>query len=233
MKQTIRLCVISTLIMLAMPALSSWAAPQPAHAAVQVPDTNALVSSVTFVLYDTETTGLSPHKERLIEIAATKFRGEKILAEKSWLINPGRPIPPEATAVHHITDADVQGKPNFKTVYPEFEQFIRGAVVMAHNAKFDVGFIREECLRNNLQPPINLVLDTLPLFRKWFPQSKHHSLDALNELFHIKQDNRHRADADTADTLLIFWKGLKQQPANYTFGDLLRDAQHLLWFTTP
>jgi DNA polymerase-3 subunit alpha (Gram-positive type) len=198
-----------------------------------LPATNTPVAAVTFVLYDTETTGLSPRKERIIEIAATKFLGGKVLEEKAWLINPGRPIPPEAMAIHHITDADVRDKPDFKTVYPEFEQFIRGAVVMAHNAKFDVGFIREECVRNNLQPPSNLALDTLPMFRTWFPHLKRHDLDTLNTAFQIKQENRHRAQSDTADAVRIFWKGLKQQPDGFTFGELLRAAQRPLWFTAP
>ncbi|MCX7009335.1 MAG: 3'-5' exonuclease [Kiritimatiellaeota bacterium] len=133
----------------------------------------------------------------------------------------------------HITDEAVRGKPAFKTVYPEFEQFIRGAVVMAHNAHFDVGFIREECLRNGLRPPPNLALDTLPMFRKWFPQVKKHNLDELGKELKVLPEDRHRAMGDTLETVLIFQKGIHQQPASYTFGDLLRDARKPLRFTVP
>jgi DNA polymerase III epsilon subunit family exonuclease len=204
-------------------------APLPAGA----PTTNTPVAAVTFVLFDTETTGLSAHKERLVEIAAIKFCGDKVLEEKQWLINPGRLIPAEAIKIHHITDAMVAGKPDFKTVYPEFEQFIRGMVVLAHNAHFDVGFIREECLRNGLRPPPNLALDTLPMFRKWFPQVKKHNLDELGKALQVLPEDRHRALGDTLETVLIFQKGLHLQPAGYSFGDLLRDARQPLRFTAP
>jgi DNA polymerase III epsilon subunit len=197
------------------------------------PASNTPVGEVTFTVYDTETTGLGPQKERIIEIAAIKFQGTNVLAEKQWLIHPGRPIPAEATKVHHITDEAVRDKPGFKTVYPEFEQFIRGSVVMAHNAHFDVGFVREECLRNGLRPPPNLALDTLPMFRKWFPQVKRHNLDELGKALKVLPPDRHRAMADTLEAVLIFQKGIGQQSAAYTFGDLLRDARKPLRFTAP
>jgi len=199
----------------------------------RAPATNTPVSEVTFVIFDTETTGLSAHKDRLVEIAVSKFRGGKILENKSWLINPCRPIAEIVVAVHRITDSMLHDKSDFKAVYPEFEQFIRGAVAMAHNAHFDVGFIHEECLRNGLRPPPNLALDTLPMFRKWFPQVKHHNLDALNETLKLVPEDRHRAQSDTDETVLIFLKGISQQPPGYTLGDLIRDAHRPLWFTAP
>ncbi len=197
------------------------------------PATNTPVGEVVFSFYDIETTGLGPRAERIIEIAAIKFQGTNVLEQKQWLLHPGRPIPPDATKIHHITDADVRGQPDFKAVYPEFEQFIRGTVVMAHNAPFDVSFIREECLRNGLRPPPNLALDTLPMFRKWYPQVKRHNLDELGKALKVLPPDRHRALADTLEAVLIFQKGIAQQPAGYTFGDLLRDARKPLRFTAP
>jgi DNA polymerase III epsilon subunit family exonuclease len=236
MKIQTRLLVLAVALLLsasASQAMSLFRSEPITDLPADVPATNTLAGEVTFTFYDTETTGLGPQKERIIEIAAIKFQGTNVLEQKQWLLDPGRPIPPDATKIHHITDADVRGKPGFKTVYPEFEQFIRGSVVMAHNAHFDVGFVREECLRNGLRPPPNLALDTLPMFRKWFPQVKRHNLDELGKTLKVLPPDRHRAMADTLEAVLIFQKGIGQQSAAYTFGDLLRDARKPLRFTAP
>jgi DNA polymerase III epsilon subunit family exonuclease len=231
-----RLLTLAAALLLTLPAAQAMSVfrSEPASALpIDAPASNTPVAEVTFVFYDTETTGLGPQKERIIEIAAIKFQGTNLLEQKQWLLNPGRPIPPDATKIHHITDVDVRGQPDFKTVYPEFEQFIRSTVVMAHNAPFDVSFIREECLRNGLRPPPNLALDTLPMFRKWFPQVKRHNLDELGKALKVLPPDRHRAMADTLEAVLIFQKGIGQQPAAYTFGDLLRDARKPLRFAAP
>ena len=196
-----------------------------------LPPTNTPVSDITFVLFDVQTTGYNFAQDRLLKIAAIKFCGGKILQEKQWLTNPGRLGSTNAHIFHPVTEEAMRDRPDFKTIYPEFEQFICGTVMMAHNANFDMSFIREECLRNELHPPANPVLNTLPLFRKWFPQCKRHNLDDLSRDLKIASEERPYPMSDTMKAVLIFQKGLKQLPANYTFGELLHDAHHLLWFT--
>lgn len=132
------------------------------------------LTNVLFVAFDTETTGLDARSGRVIEIGAVRFQNGKVLATTNWLINPEMPIPTNSQAIHHITDEMVAEKPKSKQVLPEFIAFIKGATLLAHNAQFDVKFIRAELRRCGLQPPDNNVLDTLRLSRAWFPETKSH-----------------------------------------------------------
>jgi len=213
-----------------LPAAAATAVPAaPATNAVLRPDTP--VAEVTFVAFDTETTGLNAARDRLVEVAAVKFRRGQVLAEKTWLINPGRPIPPAAQAVHHITDAMVRGQPDFKTVYPAFEQFCRGAVLLAHNAHFDVSFVSAECARNGLPSPANLCVDTLPLSRVWFPDLASHSIGSLSTNLQLNAGGFHRALSDTMYLMLIFEWGRRQQPPGWTLDALFRAGHPPLRFT--
>ena len=197
------------------------------------PAASTPVAEVTFVAFDTETTGLSAQRERLVEIAAVKFRNGRVLAEKTWLINPGRPMPPAAEQVHHISDTMVRDKPDFKTVYPEFAQFIGDAVLLAHNARFDVAFVSAECTRHSLPPPPNPVLDTLPLFRRWFPQFASHSIASLSTNLNLTAGALHRAQSDTMSLVLIFEQGRRQESPAWTLEALSQTAHQPLRFTRP
>lgn len=196
----------------------------------KMPHRNTLVSNVTFVAFDTETTGFSPRNDRIIEIGAVKFRGDKVIAEKSWLVHPGRRIPPWATDVHGITNEDVASQPSFKEVYPEFLEFARGSVLMAHNARFDVSFMAEEIRRAGFPLPGNLVVDSLPLFRKWFPAARSYSLAAVARHAEVDTDVLHRALADTLYVVLVFEKGLSQRESRLRLGDLYRESGGALSF---
>ncbi|MCX6996333.1 MAG: 3'-5' exonuclease [Kiritimatiellaeota bacterium] len=191
------------------------------------------MADVIFVAFDTETTGLNARKDRLVELAAVKFQLGRVLEEKTWLINPGQPIPPAAEAIHHISDAMVRNKPDFKTIYPEFERFIRGAVLLAHNARFDVSFLSAECARQRRAPPPNPVLDTLPLFRHWFPTVKSHSITSLTTNLNLTAGTFHRASSDTMYMVLIFEKGCRQEPPGLTMNALSHAAHQPLHFTLP
>jgi DNA polymerase III epsilon subunit-like protein len=125
------------------------------------PHPNTHVKNVTFVAFDVETTGLSPYQERVIEIGAVKFRNGEIIEEREWLIKPDRPIHPMAQRTHNISMDELKDSPAFKDIYDEFMAFIDGSVLMAHNARFDVDFIREEMLRNDLPLPDAPVVDSL------------------------------------------------------------------------
>jgi len=168
------------------------------------------LSNVTFVAFDTETTGLNPRQDRIVELAAVKFRDGEIVDQKTWLINPRRTIPYWAQKVHGISTAMVKDQPTFAELYPEFERFIEGSVLIAHNARFDISFMREEMLRSNLSFPRNQVVDSLELFRSWYPELKTFTLEKLAEHANVDSGGFHRALADSRYIALIFRDGAKR-----------------------
>jgi DNA polymerase-3 subunit alpha (Gram-positive type) len=158
--------------------------------------------------------------DRIVEVGAVKFRNGEVIEEKSWLVNPQRDIPYWATKVHGITDDMVKGKPTFKDIYPEFQKFINGSVLMAHNAKFDISFVKAEIKRAGCELPPNQVIDSLGLFRKWYPNSKSHSVEAVARHAEVKTDTLHRASADSMYVFLIFDKGVKERNDKFKLGDI-------------
>ncbi|MBN1270486.1 MAG: 3'-5' exonuclease [Kiritimatiellae bacterium] len=175
-----------------------------------LPPATALVSRVTFVSFDTETTGLDARYDRIVEIGAVKFADGRVIETRQWLINPRQRIPYWATQVHGITMEMVRDAPEFKEAYPEFEEFARGCVLIAHNARFDVGFLKEECKRSRLPSPRLPVLDSLRLFRAWFPEAESHSLEPLAVHTGVEAGRFHRAVEDSVYVEKIFGLGLKR-----------------------
>lgn len=196
----------------------------------QSPRRNTLVANTTFVVFDCETTGLSPANDRVVEVGAVKFRDGKMIDEKTWLINPGRHIPPWVVKVHGIDDDMVKDQPGFKDIYPEFVSFIEDSVLMAHNARFDVSFIRSEIERNGLSQPRNLTIDSLYLFRKWFPETKSHKLKDVADAAQIKTSTLHRGMADSQYVFLIFEKALTTKDPKIKLSDLYTDCGGPLQF---
>jgi len=190
----------------------------------EIPDPSTPVADIVFTAFDTETSGFSPKTERVIEIAAVKFRGSgEILAATNWLINPEIPIPSAASRVHGITAPMVANAPVFKEVFPQFEAFCADSILLAHNAMFDINFLRAELKRNGMKTPLLAVFDTLPMFRKWFPHEASHSLGSLTENLGLAGDIYHRAEADSFHIINIFKAGMKQRPA-ITLEQMERDA---------
>ena len=186
----------------------------------RTPPANSFVSNVTFIVFDTETTGFSPTMDRIVEIGVVKFRNGEVVEEKSWLVNPQRDIPYWATKVHGITDKMVKDQPSFKDMYPEFQKFIGGSVLMAHNAKFDISFMKAEIKRAGYDLPPNMVIDSLKLFRKWYPQATSHSVEAVARQAEVETDVLHRAAADSLYVFLIFDKSVKDRNGKYKLGDI-------------
>ncbi len=187
------------------------------------------VTETVFVAFDTETTGFSPKNDRLVEIGAVKFRGDgEVLATTNWLVNPERTIPYYATKVHGITTEMAAEAPVFKEVWPEFEAFCGDAILLAHNATFDVGFLKEELKRAGISPPALPVADTLPLFRDWFPRALSHSLEPLSTYLGVSGDTYHRAEADAFHIVNIFNIGMKRRSA-MTLRRLEHDANGFDW----
>ena len=200
--------------------------------AFRMPGANTYLRNVTIVIFDTETTGFSPVHDRLLEIGAVKFRGSEVLGERTWLINPQRSIPYYAQRVHHITPDMVKERPTFAEMYPEFLEFIDGAILMAHNAPFDVRFITAEAKRNNLPAPKNAVLDSLVPFRNWFPDAKSHSLTELLPSLgiDISDMQAHRATDDSHFVNFVIQQEMKRQESTPRFKNLLESAGQILRF---
>lgn len=144
------------------------------------------------IVFDTETTGLDPRDgHRLVEFAGIELV-ERVPTGRHlhFYVNPGRSMPAEAQAVHGLTDEFLADKPAFASQARELCQFLQDAVLVAHNAQFDMRFLNFELELCGL-PPIaqELVVDTLELARKRFPGAKH-SLDALCQRFGIDRSGR-------------------------------------------
>lgn len=144
------------------------------------------------IVLDTETTGFDPENgDRIIEIGCVELINHIPTGKHLQLyINPEREIPAEAIAIHGITNEFVKDKPTFAQVYTEFTEFVKDAILVIHNAEFDMKFINHE-LKKVGHPPIgwNLVLDTLAMARKAFPGSPA-NLDALCRRFGIDNTER-------------------------------------------
>jgi DNA polymerase III epsilon subunit family exonuclease len=197
----------------------------------QPPRADDPVAEITFVVFDTETTGLSSERDRIVEIGAIKLRNGRILARKSWLIKPDVPIPEHVQKIHGITPELVKDCPAAGRVLPEFLEFIRGALLLAHNARFDARFVSAELSRNRIAAPDNPLLDSLPLFRAWFPDAPNHKLEDLAGYLEVNAGPSHRALADAQRIVEIFRKGIRELPGEPTLADLTRrEGRPLLRF---
>mgnify|MGYP003592397247 CR=1 FL=1 len=198
----------------------------------RMPTAGTRMENITFVIFDTETTGFSPVNDRLIEIGAVKVRNGKKLGEKTWLLNPQRYIPWYVQKVHNISLDMVKDCPTFAEVYPEFLEFIDGSVLIAHNAPFDVRFISAEAVRAGMPAPKNAVLDSLVLFRNWYPDLKSHTVADLIDLFDISTEGMH-AHRATDDSLFVYFaiqKEMERRSEEPRFKELLKDAGKVLRF---
>ncbi len=159
----------------------------------------------TYVVFDIETTGFSPIHNRIIEIGAVKVRDGQILDRYSTFVNPEVPIPFEIEKLTSINDAMVMEAPKIEEVLPEFLAFCEGTVMVAHNASFDMSFIRENAARQGFSTDYTYV-DTMVISRVLLPNQNKHTLDALCKVFHISLENHHRAVDDAEATAHIFLK---------------------------
>jgi len=182
------------------------------------------LSEITFVSFDVETTGLGPTTERILEFGAVKFRDGKIIEEKSWLINPQQRIHFAARRVHGISSKSLKDKKVFAEVYPEISEFIGDSILLAHNAAFDVNFYSAEIKRLEQPIPPNIAIDTLKLFRTWFPDAPGYNLANLADHLGVTGDGFHRGLADARYVVEIFFIGMKRPQYPETLGDLIEQS---------
>ncbi|MFC4000812.1 DEDD exonuclease domain-containing protein [Prauserella oleivorans] len=160
----------------------------------------------TFVVVDLETTGAPPGPDGITEIGAVKVRGGEVLGEFATLVDPRAPIPPQIVALTGITTAMVQAAPRIERVLPAFLEFAAGSVLVAHNAGFDVGFLRAACQGHGYTWPRPPVVCTLKLARRVLsgqdsPRKQSHRLSALAELLGARTKPTHRALDDARATV--------------------------------
>ncbi len=170
-------------------------------------DKGQILSDET-VVFDIETTGFSPVNDRIIEIGAVKVREGKITERFSAFVNPGKPIPFRIEQLTGINDAMVLDAPGIEEVLPRFLDFCGDAVLAAHNAGFDMSFIKENVRRARILKEFTY-LDTMGIARLLLPGQAKHTLDAVAKTLHISLENHHRAVDDAECTAEMYQAFLK------------------------
>ncbi len=171
--------------------------------------TQRLLRDAEFVVVDTETTGLRPGFDRVIEVAGVRLRNGEIVGSFQSLINPERRIPPFIVKFTGIAPEMLVDAPKAAEILPDFLQFIEGAVLVGHNLSFDLNFLaREAQLLGRIFPDEGL--DTILLARRLLPGLKRFKLDMVADYLKIPASNRHRAMGDTQVTAAVFLRLLER-----------------------
>jgi DNA polymerase III subunit epsilon len=188
--------------------------------------TQQLLEEVDFVVIDTETTGLRPGPDRVIEIAAVRVRGGVSVGAFQTLLNPQRSIPPFIIRFTGISPEMVQDAPTSEAIFPEFLQFIEGATLVGHNLGFDLNFLAHEARLLRRSFPVD-GFDTIPLARRLLPGLKRFKLDYVADHLHISTVQRHRAMGDAKVTAAVFIRLLElaKEQGIFTVGLLKRRVQ--------
>lgn len=180
------------------------------------------IHDTPFFIFDTETTGLDPEKDRVIEVAFEEILGAKSIRQFSTLLDPGMPIPPESSAIHHLVDADVVGKAPMEKLLPRLQQHFASGVIVAHNASFD----------RSMMPGLadHRWLCTYRLSRHVWPDAPRHNVQTLRYWLGLQVDTGdlapHRALADVLVTTVVFRAAL----ATYLDHGGVDDVQMLLQY---
>ena len=167
------------------------------------------IDSTAYVVLDVETTGLNTSTDEIIEIGAVRFENGVEVAEFSELINPGRPLPDKIVEITGITTAMLQGQRTLKEAMPDFAKFCEGAVLVAHNASFDMAFFKRAF--ELIGHPFEFTtMDTLALSRNQYPNFKSHKLGNICKMLNVNLTNAHRAVHDARATAQVLMKMLAE-----------------------
>ncbi|MBE6392919.1 MAG: 3'-5' exonuclease [Lentisphaerae bacterium] len=163
-----------------------------------------------FTIFDVETTGRSPVYDRIVEIAALRIEKDGTESRFSTLINPGRRIPYSSMRIHHITDAMVMTAPRFEDIAQDFMTFISGSILVAHNARFDLGFLQESLARCGMMIWEGDTMDSVRLARGVFPGLPSYKLQELRITLDLgcNTGTAHRAGCDVEWTAVLLRKAL-------------------------
>src|SRR6478735_4312639 len=153
---------------------------------------DSLVRDSTIVIFDFETTGLDSLRDRIIEVGAIKYQNGQRVADFSTLIKPDIPLPEVASRITGITSEMLENQPSIDEVLPKFLQFIDRTLLVAHNAEFDMAFLKNTCQRLGYQIEWSCFC-TLKLARQLLPDLESKSLDSLAQHFGLSFAARHRS----------------------------------------
>ena len=176
------------------------------------------LDDATYVVFDVETTGLSTAYDTIIELAAVKIQDGKVVDKFERFANPHRPLTAKIIELTHITDDMLKDAPEVDDVIREFHEFIGDAIVVAHNASFDMGFLYTAYEKAGIKGVKHPVIDTLELSRLVNPTLKNHRLNTLCKKYGIELTQHHRAIYDTEATghlLLHLLKDAKEKGIEY------------------
>lgn len=180
-----------------------------------------------FVLLDIETTGGSARSARITEIGALRIEKSKVVATYNQLINPEQPIPYGITKLTGITNEMAWGAPTFRAIAEELEQFLYGAIFVAHHVAFDYSFIKAEFKRVGIQYNSDR-LCSVKMSRRLHPEQRRHGLDYVIERLGVQVSNRHRAFDDAE----VIWKFFDAECTNDPI-KFFRAAQKLMICSRP
>lgn len=171
------------------------------------PDERNWLSAGPFTVFDLETTGMSPTRDRIIEIGAVRIELDGSVDRFETLVNPRVPIPARLTAVHGISDDMVSDAPDFTDAGYRFLDFIKGSKLVAHNARFDLAFLQESLARCGLPLVAGGAYDSIVVIRQAYPGRASYSLQALRAAFPLPNDfagRPHRSAYDAECTFHLF-----------------------------
>ncbi|HHU60042.1 TPA: PolC-type DNA polymerase III [bacterium] len=203
--------------------LEAYVVDEPNKIVMKPTDTN--VDDAIYTVFDLETTGLSSRIDEIIEIGAVKVQNGMILEKFQTFINPGRSLSSKITEITSITDDMLKDAPTLDEVLKDFLDFISGTILVAHNAYFDMSFLKEAIARHGLPKLENPVIDTLPLSRYLYKDARAHNLGSVSRRFNIEYDEEiaHRADYDATVLFNVFEVMLREVIDNHnvkTLNDL-------------
>lgn len=166
-----------------------------------------------YVVVDTETTGLSPGIDSIIEFGAVRYRNHKVIDTFSTLVKPDsyysetvkiQYISPFISGLTHITNEMLETAPSMDEVLPDFLSFVKDAYIVGHNVNFDVNFIYDTSLKYGYPPFSNCFIDTLRISKMLLPRLPHHRLQDLALLYNVDYSHAHRAIEDVYITEEVF-----------------------------
>lgn len=196
---------------------------------------DAVWTELPIALIDVETTGRDASVDRIVEVGIAIARGGEVVERKNWLVNPGRPIPSEASSVHGISDGDVKDAPSFEAIAPEVIAALEGCIPAAYNAAFDRAFLYGEVARAGglaLAVPPALRkdvewLDPLVWARELQSDERSRALGDVAARLGVTLQNAHRASDDAEAALRVLLVLSRNPRVPTTYGALIQEQRHL------